>query len=77
MIQMNVVNQHVFTAAAFTNLYRQVLSFLGRRLAAPTKPRSRAEEADALRDFASRQLRVDPRFAEELYAAASRHERAA
>jgi hypothetical protein len=40
----------------------------------PVAPRSRAEEAAAVRELANRVRRSDPGFAGDLYAAADRHE---
>jgi hypothetical protein len=78
MIQTNIVKAQVSVATLLGQLHRRVLSLIGTSAGAPPADRrSRFEEADGLREFASQQLRVDPRFAEELYAAASRHERAA
>ncbi|CAN7586358.1 hypothetical protein [Variovorax sp. LjRoot178] len=78
MIQTNIVKARVAIATVFGQFHRQVLSLIATSAGLPpANGRSRFEEADGLREFASQQLRVDPRFAEELYAAASRHERAA
>lgn len=41
---------------------------------APPAPRTPAEEAAAVRELASEYRQSDPRFADELYAAADRHE---
>jgi hypothetical protein len=59
-------------AAVFVALAR-LLAGLFR--AAPARPQSVAEEAQAVREMALQYQKVDPRFAAELVAAADRHER--
>jgi hypothetical protein len=44
------------------------------RVALTPRERTPFEEAQSLRAFADEQRRIDPRFAEDLYAAAYRHE---
>ena len=78
MIQTNIAKARTSIATVFGQLHRRVLSLIATSAGVPpANGRSRFEEADGLREFASHHLRVDPRFAEELYAAASRHERTA
>ena len=56
-------------------LRRALRRLRGQPLPAPRLPRGRAGEAAEVRGWAMRMQRSDPRFADELYAAADRHER--
>ncbi|MDM0107689.1 hypothetical protein QTH97_22260 [Variovorax sp. J22R24] len=60
---------------ALLSLVKRNLSF--KSASASPAARTRAQEADDLRAMADRFVRSDPGFADDLYAAATRHERAA
>lgn len=59
-------------AAVFLALGRLVAGLFR---AAPARPQSAEEEAQAVREMALQYQKVDPRFAADLMAAADRHER--
>jgi hypothetical protein len=59
-----------------TWLKRSLLQLVGRR-PAPAQARDRVREAAEVRDMAMKVQRSDPRFADDLFAAADRHEREA
>jgi hypothetical protein len=63
-----------------SHLFSRVVGFglrllTGWKLEASAAPRSRKAEADAVRDWASTFARTDRSFADDLFAAADRHER--
>jgi hypothetical protein len=59
-------------AAILTALWRSIAR-LGQRV--PPAPHTPAQQAQEVREMAVLQMRTDPRFAADLFAAADRHER--
>ena len=64
-------------AVSFKNLVAGLLRASTAANAAVSKPLTAFEEAEALRIYAEQFLQSDPSFAEDLFASADRHERAA
>ena len=62
---------------SFKNLVAGLLRASSATNAVVSKPLSAFEEAEALRIYAEQFLQSDPSFAEDLFASADRHERAA
>ena len=62
---------------SFKNLAAGLLRASSAASAVASKPMSVFEEAEALRIYAEQFLQSDPSFAEDLFASADRHERAA
>jgi hypothetical protein len=70
-----------FAGAVLRHMFARVLALFSQQgnaeLAIKQQAKSKSEQADELRRFAESQLRRDPGFAQDLFAAATRHEQAA
>jgi hypothetical protein len=63
-------------SAAAQHLFQSIRATLQKQDASASKELTPAEEANRVRQMATTYLRTDPGFAEDLFAAADRHERA-
>lgn len=83
MVHSNITHVHPamnFAAAVLRRFSRKASTLLAagvKTRAIRTPAQSRAEEADSVRELADSLVRLDPKFAQDLYAAATRHELAA